>query len=81
MRVVDMRRYLRLLEKGDRGAAEQRDLFAEHADRLAAEIERLQVRQRYLRSKADMWDGRARGDAAAQLDAVEEIRGILQEFD
>ncbi|MCX5066093.1 MerR family transcriptional regulator [Micromonospora lupini] len=81
MSVADMRRYLTLLAEGDReAAAAQRDLFARHAERLSAEIERLRVRQAYMRGKADMWDARHRGDAAAETRAIEQVERALQDF-
>lgn len=76
-----MRRYLTLLDEGDRAAAaEQRDLFARHADRLTGEIERLRVRQAYMRSKADMWDARYRSDADAEERAIEQVEHVLRRF-
>ncbi|MDG4782525.1 MerR family transcriptional regulator [Micromonospora sp. WMMD961] len=81
MSVAEMRRYLTLLDDGDpTAAAQQRDLLARHADRLSAEIERLRVRQAYMRSKADMWDARHRGDVVAEARAVERVERVLQEF-
>ncbi|MFE9914854.1 MerR family transcriptional regulator [Micromonospora sp. NPDC005553] len=81
MSVADMRRYLTLLDAGDRAAAaEQRDLFARHADRLSAEIERLRTRQAYLRAKSDMWDARHRGDTTAETRAVEQVQRALKDF-
>ncbi|MBB6347603.1 DNA-binding transcriptional MerR regulator [Nonomuraea muscovyensis] len=46
MRIEDMRRYLELLGRGREGAAEQRDLFRRHAERLSGEIERSNERAR-----------------------------------
>ncbi|MFY1616482.1 MerR family transcriptional regulator [Micromonospora sp. WMMD736] len=81
MSVAEMRRYLALLAEGDRtAAAEQRDLFARHADRLTAEIDRLRVRQAYMRGKADMWDARYRNDRAAEAAAVKQVERALEEF-
>lgn len=78
--VEEMRRYLRLLDEGDRAAAEQRDLFAEHAERLSAEIERLRVRQQYMRAKAQMWDARVRQDSVAESRATQEVRDTIEKF-
>lgn len=50
--IEDMRRYLGLLSRGPAAASEQRELFSAHADRVAAEIQALDVRHRYLRAKA-----------------------------
>ncbi|MCG5442984.1 MerR family transcriptional regulator [Micromonospora sp. NIE79] len=80
MSVAEMRRYLTLLDEGDQAAAEQRDLFARHADRLSAEIERLRVRQEYMRAKADMWDARHRSDTAAETRAIKQVKRALEEF-
>ncbi|MEU7611204.1 MerR family transcriptional regulator [Micromonospora sp. NPDC049204] len=81
MSVAEMRRYLTLLDEGDRAAAaEQHALFARHADRLSGEIERLRVRQAYMCGKADMWAARYRGDAAAEARAVEQVERALQDF-
>ncbi|PYC76168.1 MerR family transcriptional regulator [Micromonospora arborensis] len=81
MSVAEMRRYLALLDEGDRAAAaEQHDLFARHAERLTTEIERLRVRQAYMRGKADMWAARYRGDSAAEARAIKQVERTLQEF-
>ncbi len=80
MTVSGMRRYLDLLARGNAAAAEQRDLFAAQAEKLAADIEQLRLRLTYLRQKADMWDARARGDAAAEKRAINEITRVLAEF-
>ncbi|UFS58047.1 MerR family transcriptional regulator [Subtercola endophyticus] len=73
MRVEDMRHYLRLLERGDDAAVEQRELFATHAHRLSDEIAGLQLRLIYLQRKADMWDARDRGDADAEFQATRDV--------
>ncbi|MFF5214764.1 MerR family transcriptional regulator [Micromonospora sp. NPDC000442] len=81
MTVTDMRRYLELLDlDDDQGAQRQRELFAQHAERLDAEMARLRTRREYIRAKADMWDARARRDADAEFHAVrrvERARGEL----
>ncbi|MFE7853838.1 hypothetical protein [Streptomyces sp. NPDC057403] len=61
-----MRHYLDLRARGDAAAAEQHELFAAHAGRPAAEIDRLRLRLACLRGKAALWDARARGDADAE---------------
>lgn len=73
MRVEDMRNYLRLLERGNDAADEQRALFSRHAERLADEIAGLQLRLVYLRAKAEMWDARDRQDADAEFRATGEV--------
>ncbi|MET9016055.1 MerR family transcriptional regulator [Streptomyces olivaceoviridis] len=80
MTVSGMRRYLDLLARGDSAAAEQRDLFAAQAEKLAADIERLQLRLAYLRGKADLWDARVRGDAAAEKRAIEDVTRVMNQF-
>ncbi|MDG4811231.1 MerR family transcriptional regulator [Micromonospora sp. WMMD1120] len=81
MSIAEMRRYLTLLDQGGRAAAaEQHELFARHADRLSEEIERLRVRQAYLRAKADMWDARYRADDAAEAYAIEQVQRALRKF-
>jgi MerR family transcriptional regulator, aldehyde-responsive regulator len=66
MSVVDMRAYLANVQRGRAGAAEQRELFARHAERLRAEIARLRLRERYVATKAELWAARARGDTATE---------------
>ncbi|MFF8905178.1 MerR family transcriptional regulator [Streptomyces olivaceoviridis] len=80
MTVGGMRRYLDLLARGDSAAAEQRDLFAAQAEKLAADIERLRLRLAYLRGKADLWDARVRGDAAAEKHAIEDVTRVMDQF-
>ncbi|POX60920.1 MerR family transcriptional regulator [Streptomyces sp. Ru62] len=77
MTVSGMRRYLDLLARGDSAAAEQRDLFAAQAEKLAADIERLRLRLAYLRGKADLWDARVRGDADAEEQAIEDVTRVM----
>lgn len=80
MTVTGMRHYLDLRARGDAAAAEQHELFAAHADRLAAEIDRLRLRLAYLRGKADLWDARARGDADAEKQAVDDVTDVMDRF-
>ncbi|MGR6974850.1 MerR family transcriptional regulator [Streptomyces cynarae] len=80
MTVSGMRRYLELLAEGDSAAAEQRDLFASQAEKLAAEIGRLQLRLAYLRGKADLWDARVRGDADAEKQAIDDVTRVMDQF-
>jgi DNA-binding transcriptional MerR regulator len=80
MRVSDMRRYLDLLELGQSAAAQQRELFSGQADRLAGEIERLQLRLAYLQRKAEMWAARDSGDTGAERRATAEIVRIMTLF-
>ncbi|MBE1495519.1 DNA-binding transcriptional MerR regulator [Amycolatopsis lexingtonensis] len=80
LRVEDLRRYLALLARGDEAAAEQRELFDHHADRLEAEIERLRSRLAYLRLKARLWDARDRGDADTAKRLVPELLALIERF-
>jgi len=80
MTVGGMRRYLDLLAEGDAAAAEQRELFAAQADKLAADIEQLRLRLTYLRRKADLWDARVRGDTEAEKQAVEDVMRVMDQF-
>ncbi|MFB6771283.1 MerR family transcriptional regulator [Streptomyces sp. NPDC056337] len=80
MTVSGMRRYLGLLAQGDSAAAEQRELFASQAQKLAADIEQLQLRLTYLRRKADLWDARVRGDLGAEQQAVDDVVRVMDQF-
>ncbi len=80
MAVSGMRRYLDLLAQGDSAAAEQRELFASQAQKLAADIEQLQLRLTYLRRKADLWDARVRGDLGAERQAVDDVVRVMDQF-
>jgi MerR family transcriptional regulator, aldehyde-responsive regulator len=66
MPVQDMRNYVANMRRGLIAAADQRALFAGHADRLRREIARLRLRQRYVSAKAELWAAREQGDAAAE---------------
>jgi DNA-binding transcriptional MerR regulator len=80
MRVADMRRYLAFLDLGPAAAGQQRELFSEQADRLAGQIERLQLRLDYLRRKAELWAARDSGDRAAEQVASAEIVRLMTLF-
>jgi hypothetical protein len=54
------------MRRGLIAAADQRELFAGHADRLRGEIVRLRLRERYVSAKAELWAARELGDAAAE---------------
>ncbi|MBV9228278.1 MAG: MerR family transcriptional regulator [Chloroflexi bacterium] len=72
----DMRQYLRQRERGDEAAAEQKALFAAHAEKVAEEIRQLQIRQRYLSGKVAYWDARLNGD----LELAKQIAAQNQEI-
>lgn len=73
----DMRRCLQLRERGDESAAaEQKALFAAHAEKVAEDIRQLQIRQRYLSGKVAYWDARMKGD----LQRAEHIAQANQEI-
>ncbi|WP_445170023.1 MerR family transcriptional regulator [Mycolicibacterium sp. Dal123E01] len=76
MSVHDMRSYVDNMSRGTGAAADQHRLFAEHANRLADDIARLQVRQRYATLKAQMWAAREHGDAAAEQAVIPEITAL-----
>lgn len=75
MSLKDMRAYLRHLDGREDGesATRLRELFLRNADRVAEEMDRMRVRLRYLRLKADLWDAREQHDGEAEQRAVEEI--------
>ncbi|KAA9157090.1 MerR family transcriptional regulator [Amycolatopsis acidicola] len=80
MRVDGLRRYLQLLTRGREAAAEQRELFTEHADRLSAQLELMQLRLEYLRLKAELWDARERGDSEAEERVLPRIVALTERF-
>lgn len=73
MSVRDMRTYVANVGRGEAAAADQRRLFDAHAKRLADDIARLQVRQRYVSAKAQMWAARERGDSTGEQALIPEI--------
>ncbi|TQS42015.1 MerR family transcriptional regulator [Cryptosporangium phraense] len=76
MGIDDMRAYLR----GMTDPSHQRELFERHSARLADEIERLQVRRRYLDAKVRLWAARERGDVAAEQAAIDETIAVTGEL-
>lgn len=76
----DLRRYLQLWERGDEAATEQKALCVAHAEKIAAEIRQLHLRQRYLNSKAAYWDAQIKGDLELAEQIAEECREIAQEL-
>jgi DNA-binding transcriptional MerR regulator len=75
--IEDMRTYQANRTLGHAAAGEQRDLLLRHAERVEAEIAKLQVHLQYLRRKAALWDARARGDAAGEAAAQGRVDAIL----
>jgi MerR family copper efflux transcriptional regulator len=71
--IEDMRIYQANRARGHAAAAEQRDLLLRHAERIEAEIVAQHARLGYLRAKAALWDARARGDAAAEAQAQQQV--------
>jgi DNA-binding transcriptional MerR regulator len=72
----EMRLYLRLRERGDEAAAEQKALFLAHAEEVADEIRQLTIQQRYLSGKVAYWDARMNGD----MELAEQIAAQNQEI-
>jgi DNA-binding transcriptional MerR regulator len=76
MSVADMRAYVANMQRGHAGEAEQRDLFTRHAERLGCEIARLQLREQYVATKAELWAARERDDAAAEERIIPKVRQL-----
>jgi DNA-binding transcriptional MerR regulator len=76
----DMRQYFRQCERGDEAAAEQKALFTAHAEHVAEEIRRLQIRQQYLNTKVAFWDARMKGDLERAEQLAQEIQEIAKEL-
>lgn len=73
MSVRDMRSYVANMRDGADAVDAQQRLFADHAQRLADEIARLQVRRSYVAAKAQLWQARCDGDAAAERTLIPRI--------
>jgi MerR family copper efflux transcriptional regulator len=76
-----MRTYQANRARGRIAAAEQRDLLLRHAERVAAEIEKLHTHIDYLREKASVWDARDRDDAEAEAEAWERVRAAVERME
>jgi DNA-binding transcriptional MerR regulator len=76
--IEDMRAYLSQVRRGDAAAGEQRALFQAHADRLAAEVETLQLRRRYLDMKVRYWTAREAGDLDAAAAVASELSPVIR---
>jgi MerR family copper efflux transcriptional regulator len=79
--IEDMRVYQANRSRGHEAAAEQRDLLLRHAQRIEAEIAAQYTRLDYLRAKAALWDARARGDAAAEDEAKQQVNAAYNRLD
>jgi MerR family transcriptional regulator, copper efflux regulator len=79
--IEDMRVYQANRSRGHEAAAEQRDLLLRHAQRIEAEIAAQHTRLDYLRAKAALWDARARGDAAAEAEAKQQVNAAYDRLD
>ena len=75
--IEDMRTYQANRALGHVAAGEQRDLLLRHADRVAAEIEKLGIHLDYLGAKAALWDARDRADAGAEAEANLQVHKML----
>src|SRR5579859_3842680 len=76
----EMRLYLQQRKRGDAAAAEQKALFLAHAEEVAEEIRKLQIRQRYLSGKVAYWDARLGGDLERAAQIAEENQEIAKEL-
>jgi DNA-binding transcriptional MerR regulator len=76
----EMRLYLQQRKRGDAAAAEQKTLFLAHAEEVAEEIRKLQIRQRYLSGKVAYWDARLGGDLERAAQIAEENQEIAKEL-
>ena len=79
--IEDMRVYQANRSRGHEAAAEQRDLLLRHAQRIEAEIAAQHTRLDYLRAKSALWDARARGDAAAEAEAKQQVNAAYDRLD
>ncbi|MFC4456143.1 MerR family transcriptional regulator [Deinococcus sonorensis] len=77
MRIEDMRTYQANRLLGPPASGEQRDLLLRHAQRVETEITTLRVHLEYLRAKAQLWDARARDDAADEAEAAARVQAML----
>jgi len=66
MSVQDMRSYVTNMRDGADAVQAQQRLFADHAQHLADEITRLQLRRSYVAAKAQLWQARCDRDAGAE---------------
>lgn len=75
--IEDMRTYQANRLRGHDAAGEQRDILLRHAVRVQEQIATLRTHLDYLRTKAALWDARARADVAGEAEAQLELESIL----
>ncbi len=75
-----MRTYLQQRERGDEAATEQKALFLAHAEEVANEIHKLEIRQMYLQGKVAYWDARIKNDIELANQIATQIREIAKEL-
>ncbi|MFE4950816.1 MerR family transcriptional regulator [Leifsonia sp. NPDC056665] len=75
--IEDMRAYQANRLRGHDAAGEQRDILLRHAVRVEEQIATLRTHLDYLRTKAALWDARARADIAGEAEAQLELEAIL----
>jgi MerR family transcriptional regulator, aldehyde-responsive regulator len=80
MSVNDMRAYVANMRRGRAGADDLRDLFAGHADRLRREIARLQLRERYVSAKAELWTAKVQRDTAAEAAITPPVVDLIEQL-
>jgi DNA-binding transcriptional MerR regulator len=78
--IEDMRTYLGQARQGDDAALQQRELFQAHADRLAREVNDLELRRRYLELKVRYWDARAGGDLDKAAAVGEQTAALISQI-
>jgi DNA-binding transcriptional MerR regulator len=78
--IEDMRAYLSRDRDADATAAQQRALFAAHAQRLRGEIDALQLRLTYLDLKVAYWHALEVGDPVAAQEVADRLSPVMQEM-
>ena len=76
----EMRLYLQLRERGKEAAAEQKALFQAHAEVVADEIRKLEIRQRFLMGKVAYWDALLNGDTQLAEQIAAQNQEIAKEI-
>jgi DNA-binding transcriptional MerR regulator len=78
--IDDMRTYVTNSRLGRDGAAEQIDMLADHAARLAREAENLELRRTYVGLKTDYWRAVAAGDEARAEEIGEQAHTLADQI-